>query len=176
MEKQAARLVQAWVVLAVGLFALFVFLGNILDYGSNYEYVKHVLSMDTTFEGNKLMWRAITNEGLHTAAYWGIILVEGAIAVLALTSGFKMLGRRNDTYAKFSEAKTLGYYAFILGFLLWFVGFIVIGSEWFAMWQSSVWNGKQTAMDITEVLGIFLVVFMLPIEQMRTTASATKKK
>ena len=30
-------------------------LDNLIDYGSNYEFVKHVLSMDTTFPGNKLM-------------------------------------------------------------------------------------------------------------------------
>ena len=34
---------------------------NLVDYGSNHEFVKHVLSMDTTFPGNKLMGRAITN-------------------------------------------------------------------------------------------------------------------
>lgn len=163
---------QAFVVLAVGLFALFVFLGNLLDYNSNYEYVKHVLSMDTTFEGNNLMWRAITTEGLQTAAYWGIITVEGLIAAFGLIAGVRMLTKLKKPYEQFVRAKTLGYYAFMLGFLLWFVGFIVIGSEWFAMWQSEIWNGKQTAMDITEVLGIFLVVFMLPIEQ----AKATLKK
>lgn len=165
MNKYAPRLVQAFVVLAVGLFALFVFMGNLLDYNSNYEYVKHVLSMDTTFEGNDLMWRAITNEGMQTVAYWGIILVEALVAAFGLLSGVKMLMRLKKPYEEFVAAKTLGYYAFMLGFLLWFVGFIVIGSEWFAMWQSEIWNGKQTAMDITEVLGVFLVIFMLPVEQ-----------
>lgn len=158
---------QAFVVLAVGLFALFVFLGNLLDYNSNYEYVKHVLSMDTTFEGNNLMWRAITTEGLQAAAYWAIITVEGLVAVFGLSAGIWMLTKLKKPYEQFVAAKTLGYYAFMLGFLLWFVGFIVIGSEWFAMWQSEIWNGKQTAMDITEVLGIFLVIFMLPIEQVK---------
>lgn len=165
MNKQTARLVQAFVVLGVGLFAFFVFLGNLLDYDSNYQYVKHVLSMDTTFDGNSLMWRAITADWLHTTAYWGIIAVEGLVAGFAFISGITMLSCLKRPYEEFMAAKTLGYYAFLLGFLLWFVGFIVIGSEWFAMWQSETWNGKQTAMDITEVLGIFLVIFMLPIEQ-----------
>jgi len=32
-----------------------------------------------------------------------------------------------------------------LGFLVWFFGFMVIGGEWFQMWQSSQWNGQQPA-------------------------------
>jgi predicted small integral membrane protein len=27
----------------------------------------------------------------------------------------------------------------------WFVGFMVIGGEWFLMWQSSTWNGQEAA-------------------------------
>jgi hypothetical protein len=32
-----------------------------------------------------------------------------------------------------------------LGFLVWFFGFMVIGGEWFQMWQSPLWNGQQAA-------------------------------
>ena len=32
-----------------------------------------------------------------------------------------------------------------LGFLVWFFGFMVIGGEWAAMWQSKVWNGQEAA-------------------------------
>lgn len=168
MDRKTARLTQVFVVLALAIFATLVFLGNVMDYDSNYQYVKHVLSMDTTFEGNKLMWRVITNEGLITAAYWGIILVEGVIAVLAWISGVRMLQALKRPYESFSAAKHWGYYAFMLAFLLWFVGFICIGSEWFAMWQSEIWNGKETAMDIVSVFAAFLVVFMMPIESAKT--------
>jgi len=162
MNHRPMRLLQTFVVAAVALFATMVFLGNILDYSSNEAFVKHVLSMDTTFEGNSLMWRAITNEGLQTAAYIGIIVVEFAIAVLAWIAAVRMIMKRKASSLDFSKAKTTGYYAFGLAILLWFVGFICFGSEWFAMWQSGIWNGKQTAMDIVEVVGIFLIFFSLP--------------
>lgn len=162
MNKHITRLVQAFVVLAVALYATLVCLGNLMDYNSNWEFVKHVLSMDTTFEGNKLMWRAIDSEVLQRIAYAGIIVVEAAIAVFGWIAGIKMLRNLKSSAAKFNKSKFLGYFAFMLGFLLWFVGFIAIGSEWFAMWQSDIWNGKQTAMDITAVLGVFLVIYMLP--------------
>ena len=30
-------------------------------------------------------------------------------------------------------------------FALWFVGFVVVGGEWFLMWQSATWNGQEAA-------------------------------
>lgn len=164
MIKQPIRLVQTFVVSALALFATMVALGNLMDYGSNYDFVKHVLAMDTTFEGNNLMWRAITSEALVTVAYWTIIALEAAVAVLAWMASYRMVRSFKATSDKFTAAKSIGYWAFIGAILLWFVGFIVIGSEWFAMWQSDIWNGKQTAMDIVEVVGIFMVAFMLPAD------------
>lgn len=176
MNTKTVRLTQIFVVAAVALYATFVFLGNLMDYDSNYEYVKHVLSMDTTFEGNKLMWRAITDETLHTLAYWAIIAVEGAIAVLGWVASAKLVSKLRATGDEFNDAKKLGFYAFLLGFALWFVGFICIGTEWFAMWQSEIWNGKETAMDIVSVLGIFLIIYMMPAANLLRDKKAVAKR
>ena len=162
MNLTLVRSVKVAMVAMVALFATFVAFGNLVDYDSNYQFVKHVLSMDTTFEGNALMWRAITSPVLITLGYWFIIAVELAVAVFAWMSTVKMLKALKKKESDFDAAKKWGYVAFILAFVLWFVGFIVVGSEWFAMWQSGTWNGKQTAMDITEVLLGFLIVYMLP--------------
>ena len=54
------RLVKTAMVASTALFALLVAADNLLDYGSNYQFVRHVLSMDTTFPGNALMGRAVT--------------------------------------------------------------------------------------------------------------------
>ena len=43
------------------------------------------------------------------------------------------------------DAKRFVYVATALGFLVWFLGFMVIGGEWFAMWQSQTWNGQEAA-------------------------------
>ena len=56
----AIRLVKTSMVASTALFALLVAFNNLVDYGSNYEFVRHTLSMDTTFPGNALMGRAIT--------------------------------------------------------------------------------------------------------------------
>ena len=51
------RLAKIAMTAALAAFAFIVTYDNLIDYGSNYEFVKHVLSMDTTFPGNKLMDR-----------------------------------------------------------------------------------------------------------------------
>jgi len=58
------RLAKIAAIAALAAYALIVACDNIVDYGSNYEFVRHVLSMDTTFPGNALMHRAITDEGV----------------------------------------------------------------------------------------------------------------
>jgi len=170
MYARTIRWLKIFVLLVVALYATFVALGNLMDYDSNYEFVRHVLSMDTTFRDNHLMWRAITDPLLHTLAYWGIIAVEISIAVLGWIGVYKMCRAQNAPSQVFTEAKTIGLYAFMLAVLLWFVGFIDFGSEWFAMWQSSTWNGKQTAMDITTVVLGFLIVYLLPEPELEKPA------
>lgn len=159
--KHPLRLLQAFTLFSAGLYGLFVFMGNLMDYDSNYQFVKHVLSMDTTFEGNALMWRAITEPWMWTAGYIGIILAEGVFTVLGLIGGIKLFLRRNADAATFNKAKSWGYGAYGMGFVIWFIGFIVIGSEWFAMWQSSTWNGKDTAMPLAILWAGFAVLLAL---------------
>lgn len=159
--KHPLRLLQAFTLFSAGLYGLFVLMGNLMDYDSNYQFVKHVLSMDTTFEGNALMWRAITVPWVWTVGYIGIILAEALFAALGLIGGVKLFMRRDAHAAHFNQAKSWGYAAYGVGFLIWFIGFIVIGSEWFAMWQSSSWNGKDTAMPLSILWAGFAVLLAL---------------
>ena len=52
----ALRVSKAALVFAIALFYTILVLNNITDYGSNYEFVRHVLMMDSTFPGNHGMW------------------------------------------------------------------------------------------------------------------------
>lgn len=159
--KHPLRLIQAFTVFLAGLYGLFVLMGNLMDYDSNYQFVKHVLSMDTTFEGNALMWRAITEPWVWTVGYLGIILAEAVFAALGLIGGVKLFLRRNASAAEYDRARAWGYGAYAMGLAIWFFGFIVIGSEWFAMWQSSTWNGKDTAMPLAILWAAFAVLLAL---------------
>ena len=67
------RAVKAALVFGVAVLYSLVVFNNITDYGSNYEFVRHVLMMDSMFPGNRGMWRAINTPGLHTVSYLSII-------------------------------------------------------------------------------------------------------
>jgi predicted small integral membrane protein len=69
-------------VATVALFFTLVAFGNLTDYGSNFEFVRHVLAMDTTFLSPTLMWRAMTSSAVLHAAYVAIIAWQVATAVL----------------------------------------------------------------------------------------------
>ena len=84
----AIRLVKTAMVASTALFALLVAYNNLADYDSNYEFVRHTLSMDTTFPDNALKGRAITSPTLWTLAYWSIILAEAATGLVLAFAAF----------------------------------------------------------------------------------------
>ncbi|MGE0222605.1 MAG: DUF2165 family protein [Acetobacteraceae bacterium] len=139
------RVVKVAMVASLALFALLVTYNNLVDYGSNYTFVRHTLSMDTTFPDNALRERAITAPALWTAAYWLIISAEGLTGVVLAVAAWRMLRALRDPAAQFNAAKQWVSAGVGIGFLLWFTGFMVVGGEWFAMWQSPTWNGQAAA-------------------------------
>lgn len=129
---------------SVCLWAGLVGINNVTDYRTNFQFVQHVLAMDTTFPGNPLLWRSLHWSLLHHAAYLLIIAVELLVALLAGIAVVRMLAARDDP-EKFSRAKAVGVTALALGVLLWLAGFEAIGGEYFLMWQSDTWNGQESA-------------------------------
>jgi predicted small integral membrane protein len=141
----AARLAKLAMVASIAGFALIVTFDNVTDYAANFSFVQHVLSMDTTFPNNALLYRAINNPVTWHTAYILIIAAEGLTAAF-LTVGAVALWRRLGSSApEFDHAKRFTIIGVTLAFLVWFTGFMVIGGEWFAMWQSKIWNGQEAA-------------------------------
>jgi len=158
----AIRAAKVIAVAAVALFATLVAFGNITDYNTNFAFVQHVLSMDTIFPFSTIKYRAISDPALHRAAYALIIAAELAIAALCWV-GAAMLARRirADAFA-FNRAKASAVAGLTLGFLLWQVGFMSIGGEWFGMWQSQQWNGVPSAFRFVMVIVAVLIFLALP--------------
>lgn len=151
------RTIKSLLVGSVALFALLVAWNNVVDYGSNFEFVRHVLSMDTTFDGNALMHRAITRTELHHAAYWMIIATEAATGLLCALGCAQMLRARNADADSFARAKQFATIGLFLGILLWSTGFMTIGAEYFLMWQSADWNGQAAASRFIMILFATLI-------------------
>jgi predicted small integral membrane protein len=148
--KEGAALIEARIakIVMVGSLALFAFIvafDNITDYGANFEFVRHVLSMDTTFPENTLLYRRLTSPFLWNLAYWLIIAGEGLTALVFGIATVALLRRLRSVGAEFNHSKRFVFIGATLGFLVWFFGFMIIGGEWFQMWQSHSWNGQEVA-------------------------------
>jgi predicted small integral membrane protein len=149
-------------VFAVALFYTFVVLNNTTDYGSNYEFVRHVMMMDTTFPGNRGMWRAINPPMLHTLFYLSIIAWESVVMILGWLGGLALVNTLHASSVEFNRSKTLAIAALTLGLLQWLVVFLTFGGEWFLMWQSKNWNGQDAAFRMFTVIGIVLLLVAMP--------------
>jgi predicted small integral membrane protein len=158
------RIVKVTMVAALAAFALIVAYDNIVDYDSNYEFVRHVLSMDTTFGTSVLKNRAISNETIWHAAYAVIIGAEGMTGLLLAFGALVLLRRLKSPAGLFNRAKAWAVAGLGVGFGIWFFGFLVIAGEYFAMWQSKIWNGQEAAFRITAVILAVLIYVSLPDE------------
>jgi predicted small integral membrane protein len=147
---------------AMGFFFTLVVFNNTTDFDSNYQFVRHVLRMDSTFPGNRGMWRAIDAPWVHVGFYLGIIGWEIVNAALCWWGAWKLLRALGGTAAEFGAARSVGVVALTSGMLQWFVAFLCVGAEWFLMWQSKTWNGQEAAFRMFAVEGIVLVVLLLP--------------
>ena len=159
MITRAAKLL---LVAGVALFYTLVVFNNLTDFDSNYQFVRHVLSMDSTFPGNHGLWRALPSPGIHLAFYSGIIAWEIATAIL-LWWGVVRLGRDLRIAAiAFNAAKRVAVMALALSLLMWLVAYLSVGGEWFLMWQSHIWNGQDAAFRMFMVVGLVLLIVLQP--------------
>jgi len=154
------RLIKILLLTTVALYFTIVAFGNITDYGTNFAFVEHVLSMDTTFQDPDLMWRSITSPTIHHIFYWTIIIWESLVALLCWAGIVQLLRAFKESSSKFEKAKHLGVLGLGLGLLLWFLAFMTVGGEWFAMWQSETWNGLDAAFRMFAVMGIVLLMLI----------------
>jgi predicted small integral membrane protein len=151
----------AVLTLITAAYYLLVAIGNITDFGTNQQFVIHVFEMDTTFNDDDVMWRSIGSSAIQNFAYLLIILWEvliAAVLIWAFVAWVRAL-RAGGGYDKPRRLSTLGW---IMILLLFAGGFIVIGGEYFQMWQSEDWNGLDPALQNVVIAGLALIIAHLP--------------
>ena len=146
----------------IALFYTLVVFNNITDFNSNYQFVRHVLSMDSTFPGNQGMWRALPWPAFHLVFYISIIAWEAATMILLWWGVVRLARALRMPPATFNAAKRVPVMALTLSMLMWLVAFLDIGAEWFLMWQSRAWNGQEAAFRMFAVVGLVLLILMQP--------------
>ncbi len=146
----------------VALFYTLVVFNNLTDFNSNFQFVRHVLSMDTTFPGNHGMWRALPSPIWHRVFNMGIIGWEIATSILLWWGLANLLRAARLPAVKFNSAKRVPVMALTLSLLMWLVAFLDVGGEWFLMWQSQIWNGQEAAFRNFAVVALVLLFLVQP--------------
>jgi predicted small integral membrane protein len=141
---------------AVYLFVVVV--NNLTDPNSNYQFVRHVLSMDTTFPGNAEMNRAISAPVIHKVFYATIIGWEALTCALIGAGTLRLWKARRAPAAEWKRAKGLASLGLTAGIIQWYFAFMTVGGEWFLMWQSRTWNGQEAAFRLFTFMGLSLLL------------------
>ncbi len=151
------RVAKTALVFAIALYYTLIVLNNTTDYDSNFQFIRHVLMMDSTFPNNSAMWRAINSPAIHTLFYITVITWESLTMILCWWGGIKLARAAKASATTFHQAKNIAIAGLTLSLLMWLVAFLTIGAEWFLMWQSSRWNGQEAAFRMFTVVGIVLL-------------------
>lgn len=149
----------------ISFFGLLVMHSNFTDYQSNYEYVGHILSMDTTQINENIRYRAITSPMLHHRIYWLIITLEVIYTVCCLLGTYHLYRKINASAEAFHDAKKLSIIGLLIAMFVYYVGLQTIGVEWFDMDTSQTWNAKDWARHIVDFIFPLLIYIVIKIER-----------
>jgi len=144
-------------VAGVALFLTLAVVGNLTMSDVGFGAVKTAVSMETTFKHPGAMWRAVTSPGLVYAIFGLIVLVEAIGAALCWAGVARMWGARQDT-ASFYRAGDMARIGLGVTAALYFIGWLVIASEWFEMWQSQQLNVLPDAFRIFAAAMLILLL------------------
>ena len=154
------RIAKTLLVLAIALYYTLIVFNNTTDYDSNYQFIRHVLMMDSTFPNNLGMWRAINSPSIHTLFYITVIAWESLTMILCWWGGIQLARAVKAPVAIFQQSKSIAIAGLALSLLMWLVAFLTIGAEWFLMWQSHTWNGQDAAFRMFTIVGIVLLLLV----------------
>lgn len=156
------RLSKVALVGVLGFMFLLVAFNNITDYNANFKFVRNIMSMTAILSDNPNTWRAIPFPVIHHLLYWFVILWESLSAALCLWGAWRCFSLIGAPAKVFNRSKGLAVAGLLLATLLWLVPFIIMGGEWFLMWQSQVWNVSNSAFRFFTISLLILIYFTQP--------------
>ena len=151
------RTSKIFLLLFYACYMLLAFLNNLANPEHNHEMVTQVLEMNNIFLENRNSWRAIRSTHIHNIFFYFIMIVEFCSFLLCLFGSINMFRNVKNSNSKFNDSKSFAILGLLLGAFLWFFAFIIIGGEWFMMWQSSDWNGVPVAFRNTAITLLLMI-------------------
>jgi predicted small integral membrane protein len=158
------RFAKAASVATIAVMAILIVFGNTTDYYTNFLFVEHVMKMDSTFPGSQVHYRSINNPVLFHTGYILIIFMESLMAFCCIKGSWLLFKNLKADAVKFNAVKNWSVAGLLAGIIIWFLGFEVIGGEWFVMWQSTIWNGLAAAERILTFLVLTLILLHMKDE------------
>ena len=158
---QVIRFSKPTLMLFISFFGLLMLYNHFTDYSTNYEHIGHILSMDATNTQHKYSLRPITSPMLQHRIYWLIITLEVIYTLCCLLGTYYLYKNINANPKQFHEAKKFALIGLLIALFLYYVGFQVIGAEWFNMDESKTWNYLDRARHIIDfILPLSLYIAM----------------
>ncbi|WP_432218652.1 DUF2165 family protein [Pseudomonas kribbensis] len=159
---QLIRRSKVAIVFMVGMLGAMIVFSNATDYDSNYIYLGHILSMDTT--GSHLMYRSINSEMMHHRIYWMIMTLETIFTSACLLGGYQLAKNINASDEQFHEAKKYAVLGILVALFVYYFCLQVIGNEWFDMDRSKDWNAMKWAQSIVDFLLPALIFLVMKVD------------
>ncbi|CAA0121814.1 Uncharacterised protein [BD1-7 clade bacterium] len=153
------RVMKALLVLAFGLFAFLVCINNLFYPSVNLQLASQVLMMDAVAE-TLPTWRALPQQAV-TFAFGVIVFSQAVISLLCTIAGVQLLRYRRSDASLYDRWVSCAGWGLVLAVMLWFVGFIAIGGEWFMSWTlSASGRGSISSAFRFSSIALFILIFI----------------
>ena len=153
------RVAVSTLTLMTAAYYLLVAFDNITNPASNWAFVQGVLSGDGTPAGDGFQWREIHATWFQIIAYIALITFETLTGLIMTMGGISGLRARRRPTA-WASAQRWTVVGCTSGLAVFFLGFIIIGGNWFIMYLNSKWNGLDPAFQ-NSVMTVFTLACVL---------------
>lgn len=153
------KIVKVLMVAAMALFLSMTTVDNLTMPDVGLGAVSAAMAMETTFKHPAAMWRAVSAKAPTVAVFAGIVLFETIAALMCWIGALRMWRARADAKA-FKDATAVANLGLALTALLYFGAFLVVGTEWFLMWQS---QQLSVALEVAFRMFVAAMLIMLYI-------------
>jgi predicted small integral membrane protein len=135
------RLTKITAAIFIGAIGLLILLGNMFNLNSAYEFVSFVVAgVEQPYY--KIIGPTVTAVWLTWVALFVIMAGELAVGFLGFSGAIRMIQQRGGTSDEFNNSKAHAVLAGIIGMLLFYGFFVVIGEGYFHMWQTELGLGS----------------------------------
>lgn len=135
------RLTKIAAAFFIGAIGFLFFLDNLFNLESAYSVVSFVIS-GAEQPYYKILGPTVSSTWLTYLALFTIMTGELAVGAMGFLGVFRMIKERKGSAESFSAAKSAAIAAGVLGVLIWYGFFVVVGEGYFHMWQTEIGLGS----------------------------------